>query len=164
MNINLKLKMMTIALAVVLSTTQLFSQKLNKEKTQYNQKKQFEYNQAIWNLKEIIALIQADSSSSENESTLNRIAYFPNMKNYVNTNLIYPQDAKEYGIEGIIKVEIVVNEMGEITSSKIIENLGFGCDEAVLKLLNKMPRWKPRLVNGEPRVQKLIVPIKFYLY
>jgi TonB family protein len=164
MNINLNVKMMTIALAVVLLTTHLFSQKLNKEKNQYNLKKQFEYNQAIWNLKEILAMIQADSSISEHESTLNRIAYFPNMKNFVNTNLIYPQDAKEYGIEGVVKAEIEINEMGEITSSKVIEKLGFGCDEAVLKLLNKMPRWKPRLVNGEPRVQKLIVPIKFYLY
>jgi TonB family protein len=164
MNINLKLKKMTIALAIVLSTTQLFSQKLNKEKSENNPKKQFEYNQCIWNLKEIIAMIQAVSSSSENESTLNRIAYFPNMKNYVTTNLIYPQDAKEYGIEGVVKAEIEINEMGEITASKVIEKLGFGCDEAVLKLLNKMPRWKPRLVNGEPRVQKLIVPVKFYLY
>jgi TonB family protein len=164
MNINRKLKMMTIALSVVLSTIQLFSQKLNKEKTKYNQKKHIEYNQAVWNLKEIIAMIQVDSSSSEHESTLNRIAYFPNMKKYVTTNLIYPQDAKEYGIEGVVKAEIEVNEIGEITSYQVIEKLGFGCDEAVLKLLSKMPRWKPRLKNGMPRAQKLIVPVKFYLY
>jgi TonB family protein len=164
MNINLKLKMKTIVLVIMVSTTHLFSQILNKEKTQYNQKKQTEYNQAIWNLKEIIALIQADSSSSENESTLNRIAYFPNMKKYVITNLNYPQDARDYGIEGVVKAEIEVNEMGEIKASKIVEKLGFGCDEAVLKLLNKMPRWKPRLVNGVPKGQKLIVPVKFFLY
>ncbi len=94
---------------------------------------------------------------------LNRGAYFQDFGKYVNDHLTYTVLAQENGIEGIVKTEVDINSMGEIQTAKIICGLGYGCDEAVLNLLNNMPRWVPSIVNGTPKAQKLIVSIKFSL-
>lgn len=93
----------------------------------------------------------------------NQIAYFNNFENYLNEHLKYPVLAQYNGVEGIVKVEVEIDSFGKITSAKIICGLGNGCDEAVLNLFYNMPIWNPGLKNGIPRLQKLVIPIKFSL-
>ena len=93
----------------------------------------------------------------------NQIAYFNDFENYLNDHIKYPALAQDNSVEGIVKVEIEINSLGKITSTKIICGLGNGCDEAVLNMFYNMPTWNPSLKNGIPKAQKLVIPIKFRL-
>lgn len=62
---------------------------------------------------------------------------------YLGKNLKYPREAQNNEIEGMVIVQFVVDEEGNITSPKIVKSVGFGCDEEALRVVKSMPQWKP---------------------
>lgn len=64
------------------------------------------------------------------------------MSNYLMEHLNYPWTARENAIEGDVRVEFVVGSDGNIEEPVILEGLGHGCDEEVLRIINEMPPWK----------------------
>lgn len=72
------------------------------------------------------------------------------LKNFWVANLKYPNVAREYGIEGKVCVNFVLDEEGNLTSATIIKKLGYGCDEEVLRVAKMMPKWKPAKIAGKP--------------
>jgi protein TonB len=65
--------------------------------------------------------------------------------NYLQTNLIYPVDAKELGIEGKVYVSFVVFEDGSIQQVTILRGIqgNRSCENEVLRLIKQMPKWIP---------------------
>lgn len=90
-------------------------------------------------------------------------AYFTNLEDYIKKNLVYPENAQKYAIEGTVTVQIKGTSEGEIKQIKIIDSLGFGCDEAVMELLNTMPNWIPAYNYGIPVNWKQTVQFDFSL-
>ena len=45
----------------------------------------------------------------------------------------YTQDAREAEIEGVVKVEVTIDESGKVISAKVVASLGHGLDEAALE-------------------------------
>ncbi|MEM7109458.1 MAG: energy transducer TonB [Bacteroidota bacterium] len=82
---------------------------------------------------------------------------------FVNKKLRYPGPARRMGIEGTVYVSFVVNEKGEMTNIKIAKGIGVGCDEEVLRIFNKPPKWKPGKQRGVPVKVNKVMPIKFIL-
>ena len=83
---------------------------------------------------------------------------------YVARNIVYPQLAKEAGVQGIVYVSFVVSETGKIESSKVLKGIGLGCDEEVLRVINKMPQWKkPGKNAGHPVKVRFNIPVSFRL-
>lgn len=83
---------------------------------------------------------------------------------YVSQNIIYPAIAREIGKEGIVYVSFVVNESGNVESAKVMRGIGYGCDEEVLRVMNKMPRWKKAGKNaGHPVKVRFNIPVSFKL-
>jgi|GEM_PF-1543771 len=74
--------------------------------------------------------------------------------------LNYPDSAKKNNVDGIVKVEITINSLGEVTT-KLVKRIGYGCDEEVLRVLNQMPLFEPALYRGIPVQSKLIRIIYF---
>ncbi len=58
------------------------------------------------------------------------------MKKFLVENLIYPQEAIDHKIEGIVEATYDVDGNGIIRNIKIISSLGFGCDEEVIRLVS----------------------------
>ena len=94
------------------------------------------------------------------ESDLNRV---------ILDNLEYPQDAKDWGVEGTVYVKFVVDEKGEIpfatTSSNIettmepyVEDLERQAVEAVKATSGD---WEPGTVNGVEVSSLAVVPVTF---
>lgn len=102
--------------------------------------------------------------SIKNSVALNQTAYFQDLGAYINAHLTYPVSARNNIVEGTVQARIVINPKGEIISVKIIESLGFGCDEAVVDVLSKMPAWNPSFKNGKPISQALAISVKFGLW
>jgi TonB family protein len=78
-------------------------------------------------------------------------------------NLIYPQDAKETGIQGEVIVEFKINETGQVSQPHIIKGIGGGCDEECVRVINLMPKWKPAMTNGVPASVRYQMTLRYVL-
>jgi periplasmic protein TonB len=86
-----------------------------------------------------------------------------NLNQFLSSNLRYPELAKENNIEGRVTVRFVVNEEGKISDAMVIKGIGGGCDEEALRVVRKMPPWKPGKQNGRAVKVYYTLPITFTL-
>lgn len=65
------------------------------------------------------------------------------MARYFRSNLRYPSEAINKGVEGTVRVRFIVEPDGSISNPIIIQGLGTGCDEEAMRLVLEMPAWIP---------------------
>ena len=82
--------------------------------------------------------------------------------NTIYKKLVYPAEAKEKEIEGVVKVQVYIEKNGEISSAKVLEGIGYGCDENA-RLSVYYTRFKPGLQKGKSVKIQMIIPIEFKL-
>lgn len=58
-------------------------------------------------------------------------------------HITYPMEAQLRRISGKVQAQFTVNKYGDVQDIKITEGIGFGCDDAVKKYLQSIPKWKP---------------------
>ena len=85
------------------------------------------------------------------------------MIDYLSTNIHYPPEAKEQGIEGRVFINFIVEKDGSVDSAKILRGIGGGCDEEALRVVSEMPEWTPGKVGGKPVRVSFNLPVKFTL-
>jgi TonB family protein len=78
-------------------------------------------------------------------------------------NITFPETAKESGIQGTVYVTFIVRKDGRISGAKILRGIGGGCDEEALRVVKKMPRWKPGTQSGKNIDVQFNIPIVFKL-
>lgn len=88
------------------------------------------------------------------------------MMKFVAENLEYPQLAKDANIEGRVHLKFTVTADGHIKDIIILnkDRLGYGCEEAAIAVIKKMPKWKPGRQNGQPVPVYFNIPIRFRLF
>jgi periplasmic protein TonB len=85
------------------------------------------------------------------------------MFKFINENLKYPAAAKENGIEGKVFVSFVVNTDGSIVDAKVVRGVKGGYEEeAALRLVRLMPKWKPGRQQG--RAVRVLYTLPIYIY
>lgn len=83
---------------------------------------------------------------------------------YIGQNVVYPPVAREIGKEGTVYVSFVVNEVGSVENVKVVRGIGYGCDEEVVRVVGKMPKWKKVGKNaGHPVKVRFNIPVSFKL-
>jgi len=85
------------------------------------------------------------------------------MFQFLTENLRYPTLAKEYGIEGRVVVSFVVEKDGSLTDLKIVKDIGGGCGEEALRLMQAMPKWVPGQQHGRVVRVAYTLPVSFRL-
>ncbi len=78
---------------------------------------------------------------------------------WLTANLNYPKTGKNN--DGQVVVQFIVKEDGAVSELKIVRSLNPQCDREVLRVLKKMPRWKPGTENGRPIMTQMVIPINF---
>jgi protein TonB len=86
-----------------------------------------------------------------------------NMYKYLGSNIKYPHEALENGIQGTVVVKFVVEKDGSISNVKAVRKIGGGCDEEAVRVVKRMPRWKPGKQSGKPVRTEFTLPIQFKL-
>lgn len=82
------------------------------------------------------------------------------MQEFFTRNLVYPDQALRVGLEGDISVEFVVGKDGQVRNLRLMNDLGLGCGEEVLRLFNLMNERKIGWVPGEEKGEKVDVVMK----
>lgn len=88
---------------------------------------------------------------------------FEAMSAFINANLVYPQEAIDTGIEDRVFVGFWVETDGSLSDIKVLRGIGYGCDEAAMEVVRKMPKWKPAMQRGKPVRIQYMFPVKFEL-
>ena len=82
---------------------------------------------------------------------------------YITNNLHYPTMASENNVQGMVVVQFVVERDGRLTNIRLARDLGNGCGQEALRLVQKMPKWTPGKDKGQPVRVLVTLPIRFKL-
>ncbi len=86
---------------------------------------------------------------------------------FIYANIQYPAIARENGVEGTTVVSFVVEKDGRVKEAKIVREIGGGCGEEALRVVEQMnnagKRWTPGKQRGKPVRVMFNLPVKFKL-
>ncbi len=85
------------------------------------------------------------------------------MVEFIQLNMVYPEQEKNDKIEGTVYASFVVDENGQITDIKIVRGVSEGLNDEVIRLLKLMPKWTPGAKNGKPVKVRMTLPVVFKL-
>ena len=80
---------------------------------------------------------------------------------YLGNNINYPEQAKDFSIQGKVFVQFVVWKDGSIKDVKVIKGTHKLLDKEALRVINNMPNWKPGKQRGKNVNARFTLPIKF---
>ena len=81
---------------------------------------------------------------------------------FIYSNLRYPQEAIDNGIEGRVFITFTVEKDGSITGIKLLRDIGYGCGEEAMRIIRMMPKWTPGKDHlGNIMGMQYNLPIKF---
>lgn len=83
--------------------------------------------------------------------------------NYLSSNMKYPKDCQEAGIQGRVVVQFVIGKDGRIMNARVIKSVHPSLDKEALRVVNSMPRWTPGKQKGKPVSVTYTVPLMFRL-
>lgn len=118
-----------------------------------------------------VIYVESPKKISKNESDVKKIlaedkpAMFPGGPKvfgaFLQRILTYPSSARRADKGGKVIVEFVINSDGSASDYKIINSVGYGCDEEALRVIKSVTRWEPKVVNGEKVSSVFVQPITF---
>lgn len=85
------------------------------------------------------------------------------LRKFIGSNLQYPVEAQKAGVEGTVFTRFIVGRDGNVRDIEIERGLGSGCDQEVVRILKKMPRWKAAISSGKAVNCAFKLPISFKL-
>jgi protein TonB len=73
----------------------------------------------------------------------------------------YPDEAKQLGIEGDVKLRVELDERGKVHAVKVLSGLGHGLDQAAVQALTHRCKFKPAIATDGKPVAFVIQSYKF---
>ena len=85
------------------------------------------------------------------------------MLEFIYTNVIYPDSAKINNTEGMVVVNFIIEKDGSISNAKILREIGDGCGDEVVRVVESMPKWRPGIQRNENVRVQMNLPVRFRL-
>lgn len=82
---------------------------------------------------------------------------------FIYDKIKYPPLAIENGIQGTVVAQFVVDKDGSIQDLKIVKDIGGGCGNETIRVLNTMPKWIPGIQHGRNVKVRYNIPVKYKL-
>jgi TonB family protein len=60
------------------------------------------------------------------------------LKKYMESNLVYPEEAKNKRIEGIVHLIVEIDDNGKVTQVEITKGLDGGCNDEAIRLIKNV--------------------------
>ncbi len=84
-------------------------------------------------------------------------------RNYVQTNLKYPEIAQENGISGRVFIQFAVDSKGNVVDATVVRGVDSSLDAEALRVVRNSPKWSPGKQRGRPVKVQFTFPIVFVL-
>lgn len=113
-----------------------------------------------------IGEFQKDEASQKNEVMLApRFQYGTTRQfdSWVHAHLVYPQSAREAGIEGVVLTSYDVCEDGEVRNVKVLSGVNDQLDAEAVRVISSSPRWEPAIMDNKPVKVSIQLPVVFTL-
>jgi protein TonB len=81
----------------------------------------------------------------------------------IKSNLTYPQNAFNNGIQGKVLVKFIVEKNGYIQKIEVLQSAEPELDAAAVKVVEKLKTWVPGYKDGKPVRVAYLIPISFKL-
>ncbi len=62
---------------------------------------------------------------------------------WVNSKLLYPEIAKENGVQGRVTLQFTVNPDGSVSNVKVLRGVDSSLDNEAVRVVSMSPKWKP---------------------
>ena len=81
---------------------------------------------------------------------------------FLNKNIVFPEDAKQKGISGTVYVEFIIDTDGSVKDIKILRGIYPSLNNEAIRVIKlSNGKWKPGEQRGKPVKVKMVVPVKF---
>ncbi len=88
------------------------------------------------------------------------ISKMPKLKNEI--RIPYPNEARKKNIEGLVLMEILIDENGKVRAAQLIDGPGYGLNEAALEAIYRF-EFSPALVDQKPVAVRIKYGYRFIL-
>lgn len=86
-----------------------------------------------------------------------------NFSRWVNSNLVYPREAHDKGIQGRVTMSFTVSESGKVTDVKVLKGVHPLLDEEAKRVVKQSPAWTPGKTDGKVVSVTYTFPVIFKL-
>ena len=110
---------------------------------------------------------QQDAQQPQVYTVVEQMPEFPGgtskLMEYMQKNIVYPQDAVEGGIEGRVFVRFVLDPEGFVKDVTVMRGAAPALDKEALRVVKSMPKWLPGMQNGKKVSTYYNLPVVFKL-
>jgi len=85
------------------------------------------------------------------------------MASFIQKTFEYPEMAREMGEQGTVWVEFVVFSDGSIKQVRVVKGVSESLDKEAIRVVKRMPKWKPGEQAGKKVNVRYTIPIKAIL-
>lgn len=85
------------------------------------------------------------------------------IQEYIAANMQYPVNAMENGIEGVVSLECRILPDGSVGKVKVVRMVDPDLEAEALRLVKKMPAWRPAEEDGKAVEATVTVAVTFTL-
>ena len=85
------------------------------------------------------------------------------LREFLSENISYPGSARKDSVEGKVFVLFLIDKKGKAQNFQVKKGVRTDLNNEALRVVKKMPRWKPGEQNGKPVPVWYTIPINFQL-
>ena len=82
---------------------------------------------------------------------------------WVNSQLVYPEKAKQAGIQGRVAIQFTVGADGAVRDAKVLRGVSEDLDAEALRVVSSSPRWEPGIQDGKAVPVTFTFPVVYRL-
>ena len=82
---------------------------------------------------------------------------------WVNSQLNYPEIAKENGVQGRVTLQFTIKADGSLQDVKVLRGVDEALDKEAVRVVSKSPKWEPGYSDGKPVDVTYTFPVIFQL-
>ncbi len=127
-----------------------YGDKLPNGRINWTLPKQIEYNINMQNL----TIVEQNPEYPDGQAALFK---------FIQKQMIYPNLARQNNVQGTVYIGFTVLKDGSLGNINLIRGIGYGCNEEAIRIIRKMPRWKPGRSRGQYAPVSYTLPILFNL-
>ena len=82
---------------------------------------------------------------------------------WVFSKIIYPEIAKENGVQGRVTLQFTIETDGSVKNVKVLRGVDSSLDKEAIRVVSSSPKWKPGMQRNKPVRVKYTFPVVFQL-